>query len=284
MVVMVEEKGKQAAGEKEARKPWTLRELWGKPVWDWLALLIIPAALVFIGSMFAAVQDFRQQAIEDARAQREQKLADQSANVQALQAYFDQMSTLLIEKDLRNSEQGSEMRTLARAYTLTVLGRVDGFYKTAVIKFLEEAGLVQITGMKDQDTISTTPPVVSLARARLQGADLSEQGTVTNLEGADLSGANLEAADLSGANLEDANLEGDYLSNTDLSNTDLSGANLNEATGWTQDQLTTVRTLEGATMPDGQILKGDDNPNGPTFEEWLESKDRGEDGGNNGPS
>lgn len=280
----MEEQGKQAAGEKEARKPWTLRELWGKPVWDWLALLVIPAALVFIGSLFAAVQDVRQQAIEDARSQQAQKLADQSADVQALQAYFDQMSTLLIDKDLRNSEQGSEMRTLARAYTLTVLARVDGGYKTAVIKFLEEAGLVQITGMKDQDTISTTPPVVSLARARLQGADLSEPGTVTNLEGADLSGANLEAADLSGANLEDANLEGAYLSNTDLSNTDLSGANLSGATGWTQDQLTTVRTLEGATMPDGQILKGDDNPNGPTFEEWLKSKGRGEDGGNNGPS
>ena len=270
----MEEQGKQAAGEKEARKPWTLRELWGKPVWDWLALLVIPAALVFIGSLFAAVQDVRQQAIEDARSQQAQKLADQSADVQALQAYFDQMSTLLIDKDLRNSEQGSEMRTLARAYTLTVLARVDGSYKTAVIKFLEEAGLVQITGMKDQDTISTTPPVVSLARARLQGADLSEPGTVTNLEG----------ADLSGANLEDANLEDAYLSNTDLSNTDLSGANLSGATGWTQDQLTTVRTLEGATMPDGQILKGDDNPNGPTFEEWLKSKGRGEDGGNNGPS
>jgi hypothetical protein len=27
-------------------------------------------------------------------------------------------------------------------------------------------------------------------------------------------------------------------------------------------------------MPDGQILKSDNNPDGPTFEEWLESKDR----------
>jgi hypothetical protein len=31
-------------------------------------------------------------------------------------------------------------------------------------------------------------------------------------------------------------------------------------------------------MPDGQILRSDDNPDGLTFEEWLKSKDRDEDG------
>ena len=37
--VMVVEKGKQAAGEKQGRKPWTLREFGGQTVWDWLHLL-----------------------------------------------------------------------------------------------------------------------------------------------------------------------------------------------------------------------------------------------------
>ena len=37
-------------------------------------------------------------------------------------------------------------------------------------------------------------------------------------------------------------------------------------------------------MPDGQTLKSDDNPNGPTFEEWLKSKDGGEDGEKSGAS
>jgi hypothetical protein len=37
-------------------------------------------------------------------------------------------------------------------------------------------------------------------------------------------------------------------------------------------------------MPDGQILKGADNPDGPTFEEWLKSKGSGEDGENSGSS
>jgi hypothetical protein len=33
-------------------------------------------------------------------------------------------------------------------------------------------------------------------------------------------------------------------------------------------------SLRGATMPDGQILRSDSNPDGPTFEEWLKRKDR----------
>ena len=50
---------------------------------------------------------------------------EQRAQDPALQAYLDQMSTLLLEKDLRNSEEDSEVRTLARARTLTVLERLD---------------------------------------------------------------------------------------------------------------------------------------------------------------
>ena len=40
--------------------------------------------------------------------------------------------------------------------------------------------------------------------------------------------------------------------------------------------LELAKSLEGATMPDGQILKSDDNPDGPTFEDWIKSKGRGE--------
>jgi hypothetical protein len=71
---------------------------------------------------------------------------------------------------------------------------------------------------------------------------------------------------------------------TDLRGARLRGANLREARGWTEEQLRTAWYLEGATMPDGQILKSDDNPDGPTFEEWLKSKGSGEAGKRSGPS
>jgi hypothetical protein len=38
------------------------------------------------------------------------------------------------------------------------------------------------------------------------------------------------------------------------------------------NQLRAAKSLEEATMPDGRILKSDDNPNGPTFQEWLKRK------------
>ena len=118
--VMTEDKGKQAAGEKQGRKPWTLREFGGKTLWDWLQLLIVPVALSLITVGFALWQDTRQQSIENKRAEAERKLAEQRAQDEALQAYLDQMNGLLLERDLRASEVDSEVRTLARARTLTV--------------------------------------------------------------------------------------------------------------------------------------------------------------------
>jgi len=117
---MTEDKGKQAAGEKQGRKPWTLREFGGKTLWDWLQLLIVPVALSLITVGFALWQDTRQQSIENKRAEAERKLAEQRAQDEALQAYLDQMNGLLLERDLRASEVDSEVRTLARARTLTV--------------------------------------------------------------------------------------------------------------------------------------------------------------------
>ena len=75
------------------------------------------------------------------------------------------------------------------------------------------------------------------------------------------------------ANLSEANLSDADLSSADLSGADLSGANLSDACV-TEEQLATCKSLVGATMPNGQILSSDDNPDGPTFEEWLKSKGR----------
>jgi ribosomal protein L9 len=61
--------------------------------------------LVGIGVLFEvqqadrqAAMEERQQALEDQRAKAEQKLAEQRAQDEALQAYLDQMSTLLLQR------------------------------------------------------------------------------------------------------------------------------------------------------------------------------------------
>jgi uncharacterized protein YjbI with pentapeptide repeats len=210
---------------------WGIR---GKTVWDWLQLLIVPLALAVIGFLFTVQQDARQQQIEDQRAQQAQKIENQRAEAEralqqqnaqdeALQAYLDQMNMLLLEKDLRSSDESSEVRTLARARTLTVLGRLDDpSHKAAVMQFLEEAKLIQ--------RVEGTGPIIRL--------------------GADLSGAELIEANLSGANVEDADVDGALLLKADLSGTDFSGASLDKANLYDAD-------LSQANLSQARLLQAD---------------------------
>ena len=126
------------------------------------------------------------------------------------------MSQLLTDMDrpLHRAQPGDTLSTVARARTLTVLGRVRDlqmpvqpkdnvilgrigpFRKRAVVQFLYEGALIQ----KDQPVISLQGADLSLAYlslATLVAADLHR----TILEGADLSAARLKDADLRWANL-----------------------------------------------------------------------------------
>jgi uncharacterized protein YjbI with pentapeptide repeats len=286
-----------------ATRSWT--GFRGMTVRDWLDLLVVPLALVVISFLFTTQQDQRQQQIETQRAQAERELAEQRAQDEALQAYLNQMGSLLLERDLRTSKEDSEVRTLARARTLTVLGRLDPARKTEVMQFLAEAKLLQkvegrgaiitfsgadLSGANLTDAADNLSGA-NLSSVDLSGADLSclrtvRKGSVelfTQERCADLSGANLSEADLSGANLSDANLVGANLIFADLSGADLSNANLSDAGLFgvdlsdarlsdalgvpVEDLEQHVASLEGATMPDGDTV-----PAGQKYEDWI--KDR----------
>ena len=250
----MERKTSDREHSEQMRSRWGFR---GMTVRDWLQLLIVPLALVLIGFLFTMQQDARQQRTEDQRAQAERRLAEQSAQDEALQAYLDQLSDLLLEKDLRNSEEGSEVRTLARARTATVIQRLDAEGNRNVIRFLNEAGLT-----KNRRSSIRLLAGVDLQGAQLGGADLgSTDLSYTNLSDADLSGANLldaklRGTDLSDADLSDADLKYAYLIEANLSNANLNGAdlieaNLSNARGITKEQLEKqTENLKDALMPD----------------------------------
>ena len=290
----------------------------GMTVRDWLQLLVVPLALVVIGFLFTAQQDQRQQNIEDQRAQQAQKienqraeaereLAVQSAQDEALQAYLDQMSSLILEKDLRESKKHSEVRTLARARTLTVLRRLDSSRKGQVLSFLAEANLVQGQGknndqrviklgqadLNDADLEAITLTGADLHGADLRGASLGLGATLSwaylwgaelnnaVLSSAELAHADLSHADLTGANLrwtlalQSISLREANLKEADLSRADLTGAKLKGTKGITSEELhQQAETLEGATMPNGQ-----------KYEDWLKAREgHKETGENSGPS
>jgi uncharacterized protein YjbI with pentapeptide repeats len=233
---------------------------WWKRVWCWtefgkvtgrnwqqptLLLLVVALALVVIGSVFSMHQDPRHQAIEDQRNQQAQELEEQRAESArqleerrtqdaVLQSYLDQMSHLMLERDLRASDEGSEVRTLARARTLKVLGKLDPSRKTLVIGYLLETNLVRRVGKRKH--------VLSLSGAKLGDTDLRD----ADLSGANLADANLSDTALSNATLSDADLSGAQLGDVDLGGADLSEADLSGAD-------LTYANLEDATLSDADL-------------------------------
>jgi uncharacterized protein YjbI with pentapeptide repeats len=291
---------KQSEETKQSR--WGFR---GMTVRNWLELLIVPMVLVGIGLLFEMQQADRQQATEE----QQQVLAEQRAQDEALQAYLNQMSGLLLERALRASGGDSEVGILARARTLTVLSRLDPSGKTALMQFLVDADLVDgrdpIISLRDADLREADLSFADLDGVHLVEADLREAELFgaqlfgadlryadlrravlvdadlgrADLNYANLSGANLNystlgsSANLNYANLSGASLRRADLSNANLGNANLSDANLSNAVNWTEKQLMAARSLEGATMPNGQ-----------KYEDWLKSKNREEGGKNDGSS
>lgn len=203
-----------------------------KTLWDWLQLLLVPLVLT-LGGIWLTTSENRaareaaerqvsentrienerraaQERIEDERRAAQERLEQERGHDAVLQAYLDHMTELLLTHDLRKSVKGSEVRSVARARTLTVLRVLDASRKGTVVQFLSEAKLIQ--GGQGSTTV---PPIISLSGAQLAGTDL---------QGADLGGVELRGANLAGANLEDA-----YLELADLVMAHLAGANLGEA-------------------------------------------------------
>jgi uncharacterized protein YjbI with pentapeptide repeats len=249
---------------------------------DWLDLLVVPLALVVIGFLFTMQQDARQQdlenqraeqaqRIENQRAEAERELAVQRAQDEALQAYLSQMSSLLLERNLRDADKDSEVSTLARARTVSVLQRLDANRNQTVTRFLNEARLTgsAIGLLVEADLQGAHLEHTDLQDADLTGARLSDANGA-DLSGADLryarlSGANLNWADLSGVEMSGANLTGGtHLNDAILSGADLRGADLRDARGITNGELDQqAGSLEGATMPNGQ-----------KYEVWLKDRDK----------
>ncbi|CAA9477658.1 MAG: Phage pentapeptide repeat family protein (ACLAME 560) [uncultured Rubrobacteraceae bacterium] len=248
-----------------------------KTVWDALVIvgvLLVGAAAGFWFSEQRNASRYQEVEKQLTRLQRE----DESV---ALHAYFEEMSQLLLEKNLLDSandsamqnlkegllgsEEESEVHQLARARTLTAIADSDAEDNRSLTRFLANTGLVT-TSDSVRLLSGAYLPHADLSGAFLPAADLY----ISKLEGADLSGAFLISADLGGSILSDADLEGANLRYADLDHTDLDGADLRDAdlshasligadlrganlegAKVTNEQLDTCEFLQGSTMPDG---------------------------------
>ena len=168
----------------------------GKTLWDWFSLLGVPLSLVLLGAWLQYLQQER----NNKEAEVEKDIAAENRREEAIQTYFDRVSTLLVEKNLLAIGAKSDTATpeqkellavsvdVIRARTLSTLRRLegDGQRKTSLIRFLLEA------------------EGISKLKLDLSGADLSG----ADLFRADLNGAKLSEAKLSEAKLAFAKLRG----------------------------------------------------------------------------
>jgi uncharacterized protein YjbI with pentapeptide repeats len=226
----------------------------GKTAWDLFEMLLIPLALALVGIWFGWQQKAWELKIAEEQRKLEQQIARDRIEETRLQDYFDRMTDLLLRENLCTVEEGSEVRSIARARTLNILSNLSGDRKGGVLRFLAETKLI----------VSEHPqiikPIISLTHADLSDIKLS----VPLLQGADLRGADLRNADLTGlfqdipivanlqeANLQGANLQGANLSGAWLQDADLEGANLQDAnlSGCNLKRTILTRaTLQGANL------------------------------------
>lgn len=220
-----------------------------------LGVFVSVAALVVGIWQFKAQQDqSATQALDQQRQTATQALDQQRQN--AISQYYDDISALVLQKDLTSAIVNAPARAIAEARTYTTLRVLDGGRKGDLIRYLWEAGLVRVPN-----------PTLSLLHADLRGLSLPAG---TNLYGVDLPmldmagatldnvqlyGANLNGSGLAGANLSDADLRGADLAGAYLTGANLSGATYNVATIVVSEPDGPVR-LPPTTWPSGFKLNG----------------------------
>lgn len=184
----------------------------GHSFWDWLELVGISTAIGFVGWIVARRQQERDEAVALEHAQDE-----------ALRAYLDQMSNLMIDQKLGRNEEDSveeSVRKVAQARTIAILLGLDSEHKRRPLKLVYELGLINRNG-------NGTESIIELRNAGLDRANLSELTLRdANLRCADLRATDLRGADLSGSDLTLADLRGANLRRADLKRAKLKDANL----------------------------------------------------------
>ncbi len=145
-----------------------------KTLWEWMELLLVPAALAAASVWFAQVQKNEDRETAKKARELDREIALERQSQQTLENYLDRMKELLLDRGL-GIDAEVEVKRLARTLTLNVLRELDGTRNSQIIQFLQESELIGGT------------EVVDLKRAKLMDAKLMD----ANLSEADLSGANL---------------------------------------------------------------------------------------------
>jgi hypothetical protein len=141
---------------------WAWTGFGDNKLWEWLNLLILPVTLVLGANLISMEQNRRGLREGEAQHQNDLHIAEDNRQEEVLDAFIDLMMQLLLEKNLRASVPGSDIREVARIHTLTALRRLNTTRQQILLQFLDEAGLIH------QDN-----PLINLSGIDLSGIQLS---------------------------------------------------------------------------------------------------------------
>ncbi len=201
-----------------------------KTLWDWLELLIIPLALVIGGYLLNRSEKRHEIKLSKEKAEKDRLNAENLNQETALNDYFDRMSDLLLNFQLKESPMNSVERDVARTRTLTVLHRLNGERKANVLNFLAESKLIQ----------NGLPPIINLGNANFKNLKISN-GLLRNIYllsvdfrdsnfwGTDFSNSCLEGCDFLASSGEHAKFIGARLIHTRLAKCILDRADFSNA-------------------------------------------------------
>lgn len=249
----------------------------GKTFWDWMQLLIIPFVLALATIWLNFTQ--AQTSLQNSQKQHftDTQLALDKQRQEALVAYQKDISDLLLTHQLRSSKKGDDVRSVARARTLSTLQILDPSRKGLLIQFIQEAGLIAteswVISLSGADLREVELSASSISKANLQGSENSAQAPLQGNDSNAPPGSNSNASNASNAppgnssnappqkgnsqksnlfipNLRNANFSGADLSEAKLISTNLSGA------GFLATKLIGAN-FSGATLTNAILVEAD---------------------------
>ena len=170
-----------------------------KNLWDWLDLLIVPLLIpISIVLLSQIIQT------------NERNLAQDTAQREELQTFYDRMTDLLLEHKLGTEDENQGVRAIARSMTLTTIPSLNSQQKGQLLNFLYDANLLNehlpIIPLQGFDLQHTDLPNGDLRKSHLRYGNFQKSNlTKTNLFHADLSNARLQHANLTETTLIQAN-------------------------------------------------------------------------------
>lgn len=217
-----------------------------KEMWDWMELLLVPAALVIVAVVFDYVNR-RSDLSERSRRHASEQRTEHQRTVEAFLEYVSYQVLTAPQPDYAEAQ-----RVVLRTYILEALDSLstDGQKQSKAVSFLHELELL-LRKEKRHRPLEIEPLLVgatlidfngslinprrddkykALAPPQLSEIDFSQCVMLDcRLNGADLRGACFNGADLSGAQLCDALLNDASLRSAQLGNATLAGADVTGA-------------------------------------------------------